>query len=372
MIRVLHVMSGIGYQGGVQALIWNYYKHIDEDEVRFDFIVHSNRMEGYEQRFIDKKSKIFYVPPKKEGLIQNYREICRILKRNNYDIMHVHQDFLGYIALLAAKNNNIKVRIMHSHKANMLESPIKRVMRWCFTSVSIKLATDLFACGKEAAIWTYGYQRFKSGQIYILNNAIETKDYLFDQNIRETIRTKYGFTNKIIIGNVARFTYQKNQELLIDILEYLLKLNPNYLLVLVGDGELLMSVKEKVSCKGLEQSVIFLGAKDNVNELLQGMDVFVLTSRFEGLPVTMVEAQTADLPCVISNNITHEIDINKKTQYVKLDDCLEAWCNAIIDNSNFFNRSNMQKEVDESGFNIVKESEKLTDYYKKRVLNNYE
>lgn len=371
MIRVLHVMSGIGYQGGVQALVWNYYKHINQEEVRFDFIVHSNRMEGYEKRFLDRKSKIFYVPPKKEGLIQNYREINKILKENNYDIIHVHQDFLGYVALLAAKKCNIKVRIMHSHKANMIESLFKRIIRWCFTSLCVNLATDLFACGKEAAIWTYGLRRYEEGQVYILNNAIEEKEYLFDNNVRKEVRLKYGFSNKTVIGNVARFTYQKNQELLIDILEKLVKINSNYLLVLIGDGELLDSVKEKVLVKGLEQSVVFLGAKDNVNELLQGMDIFILTSRFEGLPVTMVEAQTADLPCIISDNITHEIDINKKTKYVKLDDALEIWCDAII-KSSCCGRANMQREVDESGFNIEKESEKLVNYYKKRVLNSYE
>lgn len=361
-IRVLHVLSGIGYQGGVQALIWNYYKYFDTNSIHFDFLVHSNRMEGFEKRFTDKGSKIFYVPPKREGILQNYRGILKVMQEQSYDIVHVHQDFLGYIALYAAKKAGIKVRIMHSHKANMKESNFKHILRLALTKISVYYATDLFACGEDAAKWTYGEKTYKSGEVYVLKNAIESTQFLFDKEKRNSIRAALSLEGKVVVGNVARFTYQKNHELLIDVAEYMKSIDPRVIFMLIGSGELLEDMKKRVTDKELSSQVLFLGERNDVTDLLQAMDVFLLTSRFEGLPVTMVEAQAADLPCVVSDNITHEININNQTTYVKLEDSLKCWAEAIL-HADITTREDMREAVRINHYDIQTEADRLAEYY---------
>lgn len=366
MIKVLHVLSGIGYQGGVQSLLWNYYKKIDIKNISFDFVVHSSKMLGYEQRFLDRGAHIYYVPPKREGIIQNYHGLCDIMKKDRYDIVHVHQDFLGYLALKAAKKNGIKVRIMHSHKANMVESLFKMGYRKILTKYCELYATDFFACGVEAAIWTYGKKKYQNKEIYVLNNAIESSDYLYDLNKRNDVRKHLGLEGKFIIGNVARFTYQKNHDLLLDVFLRIIDKKSNAVLLLVGDGELKERIEERVKKEKIEDKVLFLGNRNDVNELLQAMDVFVLTSRFEGLPVTMVEAQVADLRCVVTSNITHEIKITDNISYVDANADKEEWVKEICKTSND-KRKPILDCVKKSGFDINVEVKKLENYYKNAI-----
>ena len=368
MIKVLHILSGIGYQGGVQSLLWNYYKKLDTELISFDFVVHSNVMKGYEKKFLDRGANIYYVPPKRNGIIQNYQGLCEIMKKNKYDIVHVHQDFLGYIALKAAKKNGIKVRIMHTHKANMEENIIKKIYRIILTKYCELYATDFFACGKEAAIWTYGKKLFFEKKVYILNNAIEPTDFLYDENRRMQVRDELGIQNKFVIGNVARFTYQKNHNLLIDIFLNILKEKKDAILLLVGDGELKNEIEEEVKKNKIEENVLFLGNRDDVNYLLQAMDVFVLTSRFEGLPVTMVEAQAADLKCVVTNNTTHELKITDNIVYIDANDSIKKWSYEICKLPKK-NRSNMLENIRKNGFDINLEVKKLEQYYLNAVNN---
>lgn len=368
MIRVLHIMSSIGTPGGVQSLIWNYYEQMDSKEIVFDFIVHNNEMKGFEQRFIEKGSKIYYVPPKRQNIFAHIQGINSVLKETKYDIIHTHQDFLGYISLLLACFNHVKVRIVHSHKANLQENMIKRMQRKILTGFVKVLSTDLFACGKQAAIWTYGKKAFDNGKVYVLNNAVNPQEYLFSKDKRSLTREKLGISDTtFVIGNVARFTYQKNHEFLIQCFEEVVNLERDVLLILAGDGELLEAVKSTVENKKLLDKVLFLGARSDIPDLLQAMDVFVLTSRFEGLPVTMVEAQISDLSCVVSDSITNEIEINRKTTYVCLKEDYSKWASFIlgVDRND---RQNRLLETRKCGFDINTESGKLVIYYKKCLM----
>lgn len=366
MIKVLQVMSSVGNPGGVQSLIWNYYKYFDSKEIQFDFAVFNNEFNGFEKNFLDRGSKIFYIPPKHENLRSHIAELDKVIKDGEYDIVHCHQDFLGFITMFLAWKNKVKVRIIHSHKANLSESIIGRIKRKVFTYLTCCFSNHLFACGIEAANWTYGKKKYKNGSVYILNNAIELSEYRYNQEKREQLRLKIGLDMNKVIGNVARFTYQKNHELLIDIFEELYAQDSSFRLLLVGDGEDYTKIKELVHTKKLDNEVLFVGNRSDIPDLLSVMDVFVLTSRFEGLPVTLVEAQSSGLFCVVSDVITTEINIKDRIEYLPLDCDRSIWCSAINDAAEK-ERYNDEVDLINAGFSIKDEAQRLCDYYKKTV-----
>ena len=360
MIKVLHVMSSIGTNGGVQGLIWNYYKHIDEKEICFDFAVFNSEMNGFEKKFQKKGSKIHVVTPKRKSIRKHYTELKNAIKSDDYDIIHVHQDYLGYLTLFIALKCGIKNRIIHSHKANLKETAFQKIKRFILTKITCLFATDYFACGTDAAKWTFGKKLYD--RVYILNNAIEIMQYKYNADIGNEVRASLGLDNKIVVGNIARFTYQKNHELLIKVFERLYEKNQNYRLMLVGDGEDFQKIQNLVRKKNLQDAVLMLGSRNDCDRLLQAMDVFVLTSRFEGLPVTLVEAQCTGLYCVAAHNITREINVTDKVYYIENDDDLDEWVGKIdsLKNEKHFTDT---KALSESGFDIATEADKLTEKY---------
>lgn len=367
MLKVLHVLSSLNTTGGVQRLVWNYYNNVN-DNLMFDFAIFSSQLDGFEENFQKKGSKIHFVTPKRRSIIKHCKELYGVLKAERYDIIHVHQDYLGWPALILAWVAGVKTRIIHTHKANLKESFYKKIERFIFTKITCIFATDLFACGIDAAKWTFGEKRYKQNKIYILNNAIEIQKYTFHEQIREKLRTDLGLTDKKVIGNVARFTFQKNQHLLVEIFEELYKKDSSYRLMLVGDGENFEEIKNMVESKGLNDVVLFLGCRDDVPELLNTMDIFVLTSRFEGLPLSLVEAQANGLYCVVSSNTTKEINVTGRISYVNDDNNTDEWKTLI---SNFISENHIMNTdvLKNCGFDIVTEANKLSEEYFKIVKN---
>lgn len=365
MIRVLHVISSIGNPGGVQSLIWNYYNNIDENEIRFDFVVFNKEKNGFENKFLNKKSKIYYVLPKRKGLLKHIKELDAAMKSEKYDIVHCHQDFLGYITMFLAWKNKIKTRIIHSHKANLEESRIDHIKRRLFTRLTVLFANKLFACGKDAAIWTYGIKKYRQDKVYVLNNAINTELYSYDSGKRLKIREELRISNYTVLGNVARFTYQKNHELLIRIFSKLVKNDSNYKLLLVGDGKDFEKIKKLVKEYRISDSVLFLGNRNDVADLLQAMDIFILTSRFEGLPVTLVEAQCSGLSCVVTDTITKEINVTGKIYYIGSNN-YDDWIEKIHELKGTL-RSKSTDVVKRNGYDIYTEVNKLCKIYRSCV-----
>ena len=365
MIKVLHIMSSIGTAGGVQGLIWNYYKHIDEEKVCFDFAVFNGEMNGFEKNFQKKGSKIYVVTPKRKSIRKHYTELKNAIKSDNYDIIHVHQDYLGYLTLFIAWKCGIKNRIIHTHKANLKETAFQKIKRLVLTKLTCLFATDYFACGTDSAKWTFGEKIYN--RAYILNNAIEIMQYTYNSDIRNDVRTTLRLDDKIVIGNIARFTYQKNHELLIEVFESLYKKNTDYRLMLVGDGENLEKIQNMIKEKNLQNAVLMLGSRNDCNRLFQAMDVFVLTSRFEGLPITLVEAQCSGLCCVAAHNITREVNVTGKVSYIENDDDLDEWIDKIDSLKNEKHFTDI-RALSESGFDILAEANKLTEQYTEIML----
>lgn len=322
MIKILHTIPALD-GGGADRVLYDYSIRMLEN-IHFDFIIHTDNEGILEPNLRQKDCEIFHIPPAHSGVIKYFFNIMKIIKEGEYDIIHVSQGYLGVVFLCFAKLNGIKVRIAHSHMAYIPESRLQRVKRHVLTLIATLLATDLFACGKDAAEWMWGTSHNK-GHIHIMPNGIDVSKFVFSEKKRAKLREQFGIENKYVIGNVARFSYQKNHMFLIEIFNKISKKNDDAVLVLIGGGELENSIKLLVEELGLTDKVIFLGVRNDVCELLNMMDVFVLPSRFEGLPVTLIEVQVNGLPVVVSTAITNEAKISENFIALSLNEDINVW-----------------------------------------------
>lgn len=359
-IRILHVVTYMG-RGGLETMLMNYYRHIDRDKVQFDFLVHREFEADYDKEILSMGGRIYHF----SRLIPWSRKYRRNLKsffklHPEYKIIHVHQDCLSAVALQCAKECGITVRIAHSHNSNQ-DKNIKYLIKRHYMKQIPQFATDCFACGKDAGDWMF------SGHPYqILHNAIDASIYTYSTEKAVAIRKQFHIERNFVIGHVGRFDSQKNHTFLLDIFNECVKIVPNIKLLLVGDGEGRDKIEEKAKFLGLEDKVIFTGVRSDVPDLFQAMDVFVFPSLYEGVPVTMIEAQASGLPCVISDSIPKDCVITTDlVTTMSLSDTPHDWAKHIIDHSHI-KRSNQFDEIQAAGYDIVKAARKLENFYLKK------
>lgn len=354
-IRVAQMMTEMNY-GGVEMVVMNYYRHIDHSKVQFDFFV----LEGSEipqREEIEKLGGRIYIVPHYKHLIKYEKTLIKLFRQNKYKIVHSHMNTLSVFSLRAAKKAGVPVRIAHNHSTAGKGEYKKNIIKYLLRPFAKVYPTDLFACSHLAGDWLYG----KKTKYTVFNNAIELDKFVYNEQIRNRIRKQYHIEDKYVIGHVGRFCYQKNHDFLIDIFEKVHEREKDSVLLLIGEGELEDEIKEKVHRLGLDECVIFAGTCNNVNEMYQAMDVFVLPSRYEGLPVVGVEAQAAGLPCVFSEKITNELADLNSTIYIG-NEILE-WEKEILEHRNN-KKKDTRKQMQKNGFSIEQESKKLIRYYK--------
>ena len=316
--------------GGIDKILYDYSIRFPEN-IQCDFLVHTDYEGILERELKNKGYNIYHVPSLHENRKKYISDTKSIIKSGNYDIIHVNQGYRGLFFLYYAKKYGIKIRIVHSHMAYSPRTLKECVIKIITTNLVKKLATHLFACGNDAAKWMWGKKAFNNGKVYIMRNAINAEQFNFSLQKRERIRDEYNISDKFVIGNVARFSYQKNHELLINIFAEVKKIRTDAILMLIGRGELEDTVKAQVEELGLSDSVMFMGVRNDVPDLTNAMDVFALPSRFEGLPVTLVEIQANGLPAVISDNVTKEMAISKDFAFIPLNQSVEVWAKAIAE-----------------------------------------
>lgn len=314
--------------GGVDRLLYDYCSRMVKD-IQFDFVVTSKNEGILEQPLKNLGCNVYRVPQIKNGLKNHIEEIKKILDNNNYDIIHDHSGYKAWCNLWIAKKCGVENRIAHAHQAFMKETFKQKIMRLISVPITKFYSTELFACGNDAAKWMWGKRAFEKNRVYIMKNAINVQNFGFVSEKRAQIREDLGITDKFVIGNVARFSYQKNHEFLINIFAELKKLRDDAVLLLIGRGELEESIKAQVESLGLSNSVLFMGVRNDVPDLLNAMDVFVLPSRFEGLPVTLVEIQANGLPAVISDVVTKEMTFSEDFSFVSLSQSSCEWAKVI-------------------------------------------
>lgn len=364
MIKILHVVPSLD-SGGIEKLITNYYEYFDKSEFKFDFIVHGEKIGMLEKVLIDKGCHIFHLPSKKAHPIKYVKLLKSILQRNNYNIVHSHQDEFSFVSLFCAKSENIQVRIAHVH-LDIIKGDIVTKL---FKILTKLYSTEWFSCSESTGRRLYGDKPKVERKVYNMKNAIEVDLYKYNLDIRKDVQSRLGIENNFVVGSVARFDDVKNHTFLIDIFKEVRKNEENAVLLLVGSGELERVIHEKVKDLGLEDSVFFLGKRNDVNNLYQAMDVFLLPSKLEGLPISLVEAQCSGLKCVISSNITHEIDFTKSIDYVSLQESAATWARIILENKNY-KRNDQSTEAINMRYNISTEAMKLQEKYEHTLVMN--
>ena len=367
-IRVLNLFT-IKDRGGAETMVMNYYRHIDRTKVQFDFLVHREQRGAYDDEIEVLGGRIYRLCPIYPQNFARYKRDLRgfFQAHPEYKIIHSHMSELGYFAFREAERQGIPVRICHAHNAPH-GFDMKMVMRTYFKKRMMPYLTHLFMCGSESGRWLYGPQN--ESRFIMLNNAIDAASYTYDLSKREELRRQFGLADELVIGHVGRFNPQKNHPFLMDIFAALLKKESNAVLLLVGGGEGMSQIREKAQKLGIAEHVHFLGVRSDVADLMQAMDIFVLPSLYEGLPVTMVEAQAAGLPCIISDKVPPECILTEGlVDVMPLSASPETWAEKILA-KRAIPRTDRRAEIAAHGFDITTEAVKLQEFYLKVYEQN--
>ena len=367
-IRVAQII-GKWLGGGVESVVMNYYRHIDRSKIQFDFICDEDSTNIPYEEIEKLGGKVILIPPYQK-IFKYHKELKKILKEGNYKIVHSHINTLSVFSLFAAKCAGVPVRIAHSHSTTNKQEKKKNLVKQVLRPFSKVFATDYMCCSELAGRWLFGNKEYDNGNVYLLNNAIDLDKFKYDEKLRKEKRKELNIKeDTLVIGHVGRFVEQKNHRFLIDIFNETHKKNKNSILLLAGQGPLMEEMKEKVKILGIEDSVIFLGQRNDINELYQAFDVFCLPSLYEGLPVVGVEAQATGLLCIFSDDMTKETKVLDTTEFLSLKKNAEEWCDSLLKKNKNFKRMNHKEEIYNNGFDIVNEIHKLENYYNKKSLD---
>lgn len=363
-IRVLHVI-GIMNRGGAETMIMNLYRNIDRTKVQFDFVENSFEPAVFDEEIRALGGRIYRCPHYNGKNHFQYKKWWDVFfnEHHEYRIIHGHLGSTAAIYLRIAKKYGIYT-IAHSHSAGGSASP--KSIAYCAMSYGTRNIADyFFACSSAAGIDRYGKAVTSNREIYkVLNNAIDTKAFAFNLEVRRAVRKQFGYEdNAIVLGHVGRFTPEKNHEFILNVFQSVLKKNGLGQLILVGDGPLRNHIQQTAKNMGIVDRVIFTGVRDDVHQIMQAMDVLVFPSLYEGLPVTLIEAQASGLPCVISDRIPDECIITDGVISVKsLNDSAEVWSEHIMERIQE-QREDRAEVVRAHGYDIAKTAKWLGEFY---------
>lgn len=348
-------------KNGITNVILNYLNAMGND-VAFDYVAINNPNTFYINFFKEKGAALYSF--KRKNVLGYLWSLCKIIKQNKYDAIHVHgNSHTVVLELLAAKLAGCKVRIIHAHSTGCNSITLHKLLAGLFDS----LCTVRLACGEDAGKFMFATKPFK-----IINNGVDIEKFLFNNELRGALRTKLALTdNDILVGHVGYFMPVKNQSFLVDVFAELARNDSRYQLVLIGDGAMRAEIEQKVASLGLSNKVTFTGNIDNVSEYLNAIDIIVMPSLYEGLPLTLVEQQTNGLQCLVSDTITAEADKTGNLNFLSLHAPISDWVHAIENCNCMQEREQCSKDavvaIANAGFSIQAEAQKLVEYYKRCV-----
>lgn len=363
-VRVLNLFT-IMNRGGAETMVMNYYRHIDREQVQFDFVVHREEEGAYEAEIRELGGRIYHMPPVRPWAAKQYKEMFRsfLIEHPEYQILHSHMSELGCYAFEVAKDLNRLVRICHAHNRPYgidMKSPI----RWYYKHRIRNYATDYFICGQEAGIWLYGKQNID--KCYMMNNAIDAKAFSYNIEIRKQLRNELGLDCNFVIGHVGRFNKQKNHMFLLEVFAELVNIRSDARLVLVGGGDLAEVIHKKACDLNVDDKVIFLGIRTDIENLLQAFDLFLFPSLFEGLSVALIEAQAAGLQCIISDTIPIECKKTDLVHSLSLKVDARIWAEEAAKYS-AYKRCDTFSAISDASFDINKNAIKIQNFYLQKV-----
>ena len=357
LIRVLHVVTYMG-RGGLETMLMNYYRNINRNKVQFDFLVHRDFEADYDQEILNLGGKIYRLSRLNPFSKKYLNELNQFFKNHpEYKVVHSHLDCMAGIPLKYAKKNEVPIRIAHAHSSNQTRDK-KYLLKLMFKRNIKKNATDLFACAQDAGLWMFGCDQF-----HVMNNAIDTKAYVVNKQTGKEVRQELKIPeNAFVVGHVGRFAPPKNHMFIIRVFAEVLKEKTNAFLLLVGEGDLRREAEALTVELGIQDNVIFAGMRSDVNRMLQAIDVFLFPSIYEGLPLSIIEAQAAGLPCWISDKVPIECRKTDLVTQLSLNASLSIWKDAVVKAGKVVKRDT-SKEISDAGFDIHQNAKWLEDFY---------
>ena len=365
--RILHFPGSI-HSGGVGSVVMNLYRNIDRTIVNFDFCVNAEGRYPVYDEIEQLGGKVYQIPQIRQvGIISFIKYLIRFLKKEGpFDAVHIHSVHMGCVVLLAAKLAGIDNRIYHVHNSKdaALDSmPFHTIVEFILKIIINLLATKKYACGIKAGRYVYMKSKFE-----VINNALDLSKFkpckVESYNLLGSLYTE----SSIIVGNVARFVKEKNQQYLISLAKYDKEHDNKLIFMLVGDGPLLIDFKKLVESANCEDKFILTGARGDTWDLYNCMDLFILPSLFEGLPVTLLEAQASGLPCLVSNCVTREADVHAtKISYFGLENNIEDVVSQIYELSCYrtYDNDSIKKAFLSANYEIKSVANYLQKYYQK-------
>lgn len=360
-IRILHVVVNMN-RGGAETLLMNLYQNIDRSKIQFDFLTCKEGV--FDQEIMELGGRVYRIPYVSDvGHFKYVKCLEEFFKSHpTYKIVHSHLDKMSGLVLKAAKKAGIPVRISHSHNTNSEGGTAAKLYKWYMGQFISSHATNYFACSSMAANWLFAK---KASSTSILKNGIDINQFSYSPKIRGMVRDEFNLSpNTIVFGHVGRFAHQKNHEFLIGIFAHFCKYEENSVLILVGDGPLRKEIEKMILDLNIVEKVKLLGIRNDIPRLLQAFDFFLFPSLHEGLPVSLIEAQGAGLPCLISDHISREVDMGMGlVDFLPLNK-KRVWVDHIKNRLS----SKNQRDVDlnplkQKGYYIKEAANQLEDFY---------
>ena len=369
-IRVLHVLGSTNL-GGAESRIMELYRCIDRSQIQFDFLVHTQQDGYYSEEIRSLGGRIYSLPKFKLVNWLDYKDAIRLFFTEHQEFVAVHGHmtstasiYLPIAKQMYDKNGKCLLAIAHARSAGVDKGLKGVITKWIRSSLKRK-ADYCFTCSKEAGIAVYGKQWIESGKVWTIPNAIDVSRFAYNEEKRCEVRAQLGLQDCFVIGHVGRFGFMKNHVYMVDILAELCKAREDIRMVFIGEGEEQATVRERVASLKLEDKVLFLGNKKDVESYYQAFDYFIFPSMFEGLPGSVVEAQASGLHCLVSDTVTREVGLTKLVTYRSIQEPPKIWAEEILKNATeALVRTDVQDILCKAGFDVRIQSKTMLEFYK--------
>ena len=369
-IRILQCVT-IMNRNGLENRLMDIYRNIDRSLIQFDFM--TNRMEAgqFDEEIEQLGGRVYHMSRIAPRSFFRYIGELRTFFREHpeYKIVHSHLNTLSTWPLLMAKRAGVPVRIAHSRNASM-DRNIKMVYK-AFSRLFINgQATDRFACSRFAGIWLFGKKQVEKDTFHVIPNAIQLDRFLYSEEKREKMRKELGIEEReLAVVCVARFSSQKNHGFLLKVFAEIRKRKQNSRLYLVGQGELEQEIRSQVSELGLEDSVVFLGSRSDVGDVLTAMDGFVFSSFYEGFGTVLIEAQCSALPVLASDTIPAETKLCDCVEFASIKENPEVWADKFLKLVEKIERTDNSAMIRENGYDIRQSYTWMQQFYLRKIEN---
>lgn len=361
-IKILMSLNSLGMGGNV-IFVMNFFRNIDKEKFQVDFLIYDDTKMDFYKEVLSYGSKVFVI--KETDFRSRKNKIRLLLDTGKYDIIHINSCslkglFKTVLPAASLDKNNVKI-IAHAHNPGTPKHTVIDNLTRSFLKTLLTSKIDYgFACSEESGASKFTSSFLKSDRFFIINNAIETERFSYNETVRNTLRKQYKLDNKFVIGSVGRLEAQKNYLFFLDVLKKYAAAVPETVFLLVGDGSQREALEKKTAALHLEKNVIFVGKAADTERYYQAMDLFVLPSIYEGFGFVNIEAQVSGLPCVVSDRVPETIDISEKVSFVPLD--ADQWVQAI---KKTYEVSGERKTCISSKYDLKCETRRLESIYQK-------